>query len=182
MKTSYFIATLALSIFYTSLVAQTFTLRSSDLGGQALPQQVFNGSGCKGFNVSPQLSWDDVPPGTRSFAVTLHDENAQTGSGWWHWVIFDIPEDVRELKSDAGNITKGLSPKGSVQSPTDFGQSGYGGPCPPVGDKPHKYTITLYALNVQVLGIDKNSNPATVGYYLNANAIQKASIVFYYKR
>ncbi len=161
---------------------KTFTLTSNDLGGQITTKQVFKGFGCTGENVSPQLSWTNAPEDAKSFAVTIHDKDAPTGSGWWHWIVFDIPKNIDELKSGAGNIALNLAPAGSIQSMTDFGVLGYGGPCPPVGHGFHQYLITVYALKTEQLGLDKNANPALVGFYLNNNAIAKASIVMYYKR
>ena len=87
-----------------TLNAQTFVLKSLELGGQASEKQVFNSFGCNGKNLSPQLFWESAPSGTKSFAVTIFDEDAPTGSGWWHWLIFDIPTTVEELKSGAGNL------------------------------------------------------------------------------
>jgi Raf kinase inhibitor-like YbhB/YbcL family protein len=162
--------------------AQTFTLKSNELSGQATTKQLLNGFGCTGENISPQLYWENAPQGTKSFAVTIHDEDAPTGSGWWHWLIFDIDAGTKELKSDAGNPQKGLAPKNSIQSKTDFGAPGYGGPCPPVGHGLHKYTITVYALKTDKLGLDNNANPALVGFYLGQNTIGKASLVVYYGR
>jgi Raf kinase inhibitor-like YbhB/YbcL family protein len=179
MKKVVFIAALFASII---LHAQTFTLRSNELGGQATEQQIFNGFGCNGKNLSPQLFWENPPAGTKSFAVTMYDPDAPTGSGWWHWLIFDIPATTKELKSGAGNISLNLSPTGSIQSITDFKTQGYGGPCPPEGSKPHRYIITVYALNTDKLGLDATANPALVGFMLEQNAIEKASIIFYYKR
>jgi Raf kinase inhibitor-like YbhB/YbcL family protein len=170
------------SVIALNVNAQTFTLNSKDIGGQATTKQVFNGFGCTGDNLSPQLSWENTPKDTKSFAVTIHDEDAPTGSGWWHWVIFDIANTINELKTGAGDESKNIAPKGSIQSLTDFGKSGYGGPCPPEGQGFHKYTITVYALKTDKLGLDKNANPALVGFYLNSNVIEKASIVMYYKR
>jgi len=175
------LATTALLAFITAN-AQTFTLRSRDLGGQATVTQVFNGFGCDGGNHSPQLSWENPPKGTKSFAVTIFDEDAPTGSGWWHWLVFDIPATVNTLEADAGNVTAGLAPRGSIQSTTDFGAAGYGGPCPPEGDKPHRYVVTVYALKTEKLGVDARANPATVGFMLGQNVIEKASLIFYYKR
>ena len=172
----------ALSMAIGAAKSQTFTLKSKDIGGQATGKQVFNGFGCTGENISPQLYWDNPPDGTQSFAVTMYDPDAPTGSGFWHWVIFDIPASVKELPSDAGNLTKKLAPVGSVQSVTDFGQPGYGGPCPPVGHGFHTYMITIYALKVPKLGLDKSASPAFVGFNLYSNTIGKASLVMYYKR
>jgi Raf kinase inhibitor-like YbhB/YbcL family protein len=165
---------------FVSLHAQTFTLKSKDVGGQATLQQVYDG--CGGKNMSPQLSWENAPKETKSFAVTIHDPDAPTGSGWWHWVVFDIPSTTKELKTDAGNLTKNLLPAGSIQVKTDFGAAGYGGPCPPEGHGFHTYIITVYALKVEKLGLDANASPAYVGFHLNSNLIEKASIVMYYKR
>jgi Raf kinase inhibitor-like YbhB/YbcL family protein len=162
--------------------AQTFTLKSNELGGQATEKQVFNGHGCTGKNLSPQLFWENPPAETKSFAVTIYDENAPTGSGWWHWLIFDIPASVNELKSGAGNLTLNLAPNGSIQSVTDFKSQGYGGPCPPEGDKAHRYVITVYALKTASLGLDATANPALVGFMLGQNVIEKSSIIVYYKR
>jgi Raf kinase inhibitor-like YbhB/YbcL family protein len=166
----------------TSLQAQTFTLKSNELGGQATEKQVFNGYGCNGKNLSPQLLWGNPPTGTKSFAVTIFDEDAPTGSGWWHWLIFDIPISVKELKSGAGNVSLNLAPNGSLQSNTDFKTQGYGGPCPPEGSKPHKYIVTVFALKTEKLGLDATANPAMVGFMLEQNAIEKSSLIFYYKR
>lgn len=162
--------------------AQTFTLSSSDIGGQATMKEVFNGFGCTGGNVSPQLTWSNPPAGTQSFAVTMYDPDAPTGSGWWHWLVFDIPAGTTTLVSNAGNISAGLAPAGCIQSMTDFGGTGYGGPCPPEGHGFHTYIFTVYALKVDKLGLDAKANPALVGYMLNANTLEKASIVMYYKR
>jgi Raf kinase inhibitor-like YbhB/YbcL family protein len=172
------------AVIFTASVgyAQTFTLKSNEVGGQASAAQVFNGMGCTGKNISPQLSWENAPAGTKSFAITMHDPDAPTGSGWWHWVLFDLPASTKELKSGAGDVAKKLTPAGSIQSITDFGQYGYGGPCPPEGHGFHRYVVTVHALNTDKLGLDKDTNPATVGFYLHGATIEKASIVFYYKR
>ena len=181
MKSLLFISILCLSIF-TLGFGQTFTLKSADVGGQATDKEVFNGFGCAGANVSPQLGWENVPAGTKSFAVTMYDPDAPTGSGWWHWLVFDIPATAKQLPSNAGNTKLNLAPAGCIQSVTDFGQPGYGGPCPPPGHGFHRYIITVYALKTEKLGLDEKSSPAMVGYNINANTIQKASIIFYYGR
>ncbi|MEL6853088.1 MAG: YbhB/YbcL family Raf kinase inhibitor-like protein, partial [Bacteroidota bacterium] len=107
---------------------------------------------------------------------------APTGSGWWHWVVFDIPADVTKLVANAGNPAAGLAPKGAIQSLTNYGVAGYGGPCPPEGHGIHQYVITVYALKVDKLGLEASTNPAIVGYYLWNNTLAKASIVAYYER
>lgn len=171
---------LGLSLLAAGARAQTFTLKSSDLGGQATARQFFNGNGCSGSNVSPQLSWENAPKGTQSFAVTMYDKDAPTGSGWWHWVVFNIPASATELKAGAGDASKDLTPAGTVQSLTDFGKPGYGGPCPPPG-APHQYLITVYALSAK-LELDKTATPALVGFYLGQTALARASLVVYGQR
>lgn len=177
-KTNAFLVTL---LFMSSFsFAQNFTLKSNSLGGQATDKEFFNSFGCTGQNISPQLSWTGAPAGTQSFAITIYDKDAPTGSGWWHWVVFNIPANITELKAGAGDATKGIAPKECIQSITDFGTTGYGGPCPPPG-APHEYLITVYALKTK-LDLDKNASPAMVGFNLNANALAKASIVMYGQR
>ena len=163
--------------------AQTpFKLTSGDLKGTFQQSQIFNGFGCTGGNTSPELSWSGAPAGTKSFALTMYDPDAPTGSGWWHWVIFNIPPDTTGLVTDAGNPQKNLAPKGSVQSMTDYGKPGFGGACPPQGDKPHRYIFTVFALDVPKLDLDEKANAALVGFMLNAHAIEKASLISYYGR
>ncbi|RZV14975.1 YbhB/YbcL family Raf kinase inhibitor-like protein [Aliarcobacter butzleri] len=160
------------------LLANNFTLTSSDLKGQLTKKQEFNGFGCSGENISPQLSWENAPKGTKSFAITVYDPDAPTGSGWWHWVVFDIPSNKTTLASGFGNSDS----KEAIQSITDYGKTGFGGACPPVGDKAHRYIFTVHALDIETLGLDKNTNAATVGYYINSHSLAKASIISYYNR
>ena len=162
--------------------AQEFTLKSDDLEGQLTQAQVFSGFGCSGKNISPALKWTNAPRNTKSFAVTVYDPDAPTGSGWWHWVIFNIPAGVKELKADAGRIEKNLAPAGSIQSVTDYGKPGFGGACPPQGDKAHRYIFTVYALGAAKLDLDAKASPAMVGFFLNSNTIAKASLISYYQR
>jgi Raf kinase inhibitor-like YbhB/YbcL family protein len=182
MKKSNFIIGLLITLSSTVFAQNTFTLSSNDLGGEATINEEFNGFGCTGENQSPQLSWKNAPEGTKSFAVTMYDPDAPTGSGWWHWVVFDIPVSNNELVSGAGNRELNLTPKGVIQSITDYGANGYGGPCPPEGHGLHQYIITVYALKTDKLGLHESTNPALVGYYLWNNTIAKASIVTYYQR
>lgn len=175
-------ATLALLCTAGVALAENFTLSSKDLTGQLTEQQVFSGFGCTGKNISPHLQWKNAPPETKSFAVTVYDPDAPTGSGWWHWVVFNIPPSVTQLDADAGNPARELAPNGSIESVTDYGRPGFGGACPPVGDKPHRYVFTVYALKVEKLDLNSASPPAMVGYYLNNNALAKASLISYYGR
>lgn len=162
--------------------AQGFTLKSDEIGGQLTVDQVYSGFGCTGKNISPSLKWTNAPKDAKSFAVTVYDPDAPTGSGWWHWVIFNVPAGVNELKTNAGDVQKQTAPQGSVQSVTDYGKPGFGGACPPPGDKPHRYIFTVYALDVPKLDLDKNAMPALVGYMLNQHALAKASLISYYGR
>ncbi len=116
--------------------AQSLTLTSPDIapGATIAKEQVANVFGCTGGNVSPALSWSGAPAGTKSFALSVYDPDAPTGSGFWHWVVFNIPPDVTSLPKNAGDPKGAEAPKGAVQSRTDFGVPGYGGPCPPQGD------------------------------------------------
>lgn len=160
----------------------TFTLSSSSLGGNASTVEEFNGFGCTGQNLSPSLSWQNAPIGTKSFAITMYDPDAPTGSGWWHWIVFDIPVDLNTFEQGAGDLSKNLLPDQVIQSITDYGVPGYGGPCPPEDHGVHQYIITIHALKVESLGLDAKANPAVVGYYIWNNTLAKASIVTYYER
>ncbi len=173
---------LFLGVMSSGLHAQNFTLRSDDMEGQAEMKQVFNSFGCNGSNISPELSWVNPPAGTKSFAITMYDPDAPSGSGWWQWVAFNIPASSRNLVENAGNPDLNLAPRGTVQSLNNYGTYGYGGPCPPVGDGIHEYIITVYALKIAKLDLDKEADPALVGFYINANTIGKASLVMYYQR
>ena len=141
---------------------------------------LYNGFGCTGKNISPQIKWSNPPEGAKSFAVTLYDPDAPTGSGWWHWVVFNLPADVRELEEGAS--TNGTLPSGAVQSRTDFGTTEYGGACPPRGDNIHRYILTVYALKVSRLDLNSDASGAMVGYYLNQNTLGKSSIKVIYVR
>jgi Raf kinase inhibitor-like YbhB/YbcL family protein len=167
-----------------SALGGDFVLSSPELtpGGRFEARHVFNGFGCSGGNTSPALQWHGIPAGTQSLALTVYDPDAPTGSGWWHWVMFDIPVATSGLVAGAGNPGSGKAPKGSVQTGTDFGKPGFGGPCPPAGDKPHRYVFTLYALKVDKLGVDPSSTAAMVGFNLNSNKLDRASFTVYYGR
>jgi Raf kinase inhibitor-like YbhB/YbcL family protein len=182
MKKTSIILMLSLIFTTASFGQKKFTLSSNDLGGEATKTQEFNGFGCTGDNKSPQLLWANAPEGTKSFAITMYDPDAPTGSGFWHWVVFDIPANVNELATNAGNVELNLAPKGVIQSITDYGIKGFGGPCPPKGHGFHQYIITVYALKTDKLGLDENINPAIVGFNLWNQTLAKASIVAYYKR
>ncbi len=144
--------------------------------------QVYNGFGCQGQNISPAMQWSGAPSGTRSFAVTLFDPDAPTGSGWWHWLVYDIPASVSSLPAHAGDPDGHLLPPGAVQGRTDFGSAGFGGACPPAGSKPHRYVFTVYALKVDRIDVPPGSSAAMIGFMLNANQLAKSSVTAHYSR
>ncbi len=161
----------------------TFTLTSPNIanGGKIAGAQVFNSYGCSGQNVSPGLSWTNAPAGTKSFALMVHDPDAPTGSGWWHWVVYNIPADTTSLPANAGDPKQNLMPGATVQGRTDFGTSGYGGPCPPPG-KPHHYYFRLYALKVPKIDAPADATAAFIGFNVRANSIAETQILGLYGR
>jgi len=175
------ILSVAAFLTVSSLHAGGFTLYSTDLSGQLTKTQEFAGFGCTGKNISPELHWTNAPEGTKSFAITVYDPDAPTGSGWWHWVVFNLPASTISLPADFGNLSKKQSLK-ATQGMTDYGKAGFGGACPPVGDRPHRYFFTVHALNVDHLDLNDQASPALVGYMINAHSIAKATLVSYYGR
>lgn len=173
-------AALSAALVSPAAAGDAFRLTSTDIAeGQQLDNQfILNGMGCEGGNISPALSWSDAPEGTKSYAVTAYDPDAPTGSGWWHWVVFDIPANVTALEQGAGS---GTIPAGAVQSRTDFGAPGFGGACPPPGEV-HRYQFKVHALGVESLGLDENASAALVGFMLGQNAIATADLTAVYSR
>ena len=163
----------------------SFRLTSPDIkpGATIAAEQTFNGFGCSGQNVSPALEWSGAPKDTKSFAVLVHDPDAPTGgAGWWHWVVFNIPASTTKLPKGAGKADGSGMPAGAASGVTDFGSPGYGGPCPPEGDKPHRYIFTVYALKTDTLDVPKGATASLVGFIVNANAIGKATLTGMYGR
>ena len=170
----------------TAFAAQAagFTLASPTVkpGSTLTDAQVFNGFGCSGRNVSPALQWSGAPKGTKSYAVTVYDPDAPTGSGWWHWVVYNIPASATGLPEGAGSADgKGL-PVGSAQGRTDFGAPGFGGACPPPGDKPHRYVFTVHALKTEKIDVPPDAAAALVGFMINADRIGEAKFTAKYGR
>lgn len=175
------------ALLCASSFAHAFDLSSTDIapGATLSANQVFKGFGCEGNNISPQLSWHNAPAGTKSFAITVYDPDAPTGSGWWHWVVWNIPADVSELRSGIGNHHSHPAfrlPEGAIEGRTDFGSPGFGGACPPPGDAPHRYIFTVHALKLDKLDLPENPTAALVGFMLNANRLDKASLTAHYGR
>jgi Raf kinase inhibitor-like YbhB/YbcL family protein len=157
----------------------SFRVTSTDVADgkpMALPQMsgIF---GAGGQDTSPQLSWSGFPGGTRSFVVTMYDPDAPTGSGFWHWAVVDIPAGVTSLPAGAGAPGGGGLPAGAFMLKNDAGQARYVGAAPPKGDPPHRYFITVTALDVASLGIGKDATPALLGFSMGAHTLARASIV-----
>ncbi len=138
--------------------------------------------GMTGDNLSPQLRWSGAPPETQSFAVTCFDPDAPTGSGFWHWQVFDIPPSVSELARGAGSSSGRDLPKGARQSRNDTGQPGYIGAAPPPGHGEHRYVFAVHALSVPSLGLDESATPAFVGFNLTFNTVARGLLVALYGR
>lgn len=164
--------------------AMAFELVSTDPDvkmGKPLPKaQEYKGFGCNGDNLSPALEWKNAPSGTKSFAVTVYDPDAPTGSGWWHWVVYNIPATATGLPGGAG--VKEALPAGAKQGRNDFGDRNFGGACPPSGDKPHHYIFTVHALKVDKINVPEDASPALVGYNIIANRIGLAKLTTTYSR
>jgi Raf kinase inhibitor-like YbhB/YbcL family protein len=166
-----------------SPASNTFTLSSPDIaqGQKIKPAQVFNEFGCSGQNISPALAWSHAPTGTKGFAIMVHDPDAPTGSGWWHWLVYNLSGKVSSLPADAGNPKKNLMPRGAVQGRNDYGVHAYGGPCPPPG-APHRYFFRLHALKVEKIEVPAEASAALIGFNVNANTIAVAEIMATYAR
>jgi Raf kinase inhibitor-like YbhB/YbcL family protein len=161
-----------------------FKLESPDIKANSTIDRKFEANvfGCSGENKSPVLRWSGAPKEAKSFAVTVYDPDAPTGSGLWHWFVYNIPANVTELKADAGNQSGANLPAGAKQNRIDYGFAAWGGPCPPEGDKPHRYVFTVYALKVDKLDLPADATAAVAGFMTNANAIGKASFTAKYGR
>ena len=137
--------------------------------------------GCAGDNQSPHLAWSDPPEGTRSFAVTVFDPDAPTGCGFWHWLVVNLPADVRELPLDAGNPASGLLPAGALQIRNDFSTHAYGGPCPPAGGHPHRYQFTVYAVGEERLAATEDTSAAVIAFQLHFKSLATAMLLGLYR-
>ncbi|NOU49223.1 YbhB/YbcL family Raf kinase inhibitor-like protein [Pseudoalteromonas sp. JBTF-M23] len=167
-----------------SAMASSLTLTSDDIsnGVHMSKLQEFNGFGCTGSDLSPNLKWTGAPKETQSFAITAYDPDAPTGSGWWHWQIVNIPATVTELATGAGGAQSKQIPPGSLQIQNDYGVAAFGGACPPVGHGVHRYQFTVHALSVEQLSVTEQSSGALVGYMINAHTIESSTIEALYQR
>ncbi|MFO1184805.1 MAG: YbhB/YbcL family Raf kinase inhibitor-like protein [Bauldia sp.] len=174
----------AVSVLALTGSALAFDVSSSSIGpDRKIPVKfTANVFGCTGQGISPALTWKNPPAGTKSYAVTMYDPDAPTGSGFWHWLVYNIPPTVTALVEGAGNDAKTLPP-GAGGARNDAGSTGYLGPCPPAGDKPHRYIVTVYALKTDKLdGVDANSSGALMGFIINSAKIGKATVTYTYGR
>jgi Raf kinase inhibitor-like YbhB/YbcL family protein len=179
-------AALALAAFTGAPANAAMKVTSPDVKPNAKigEEQVFNGFSCTGKNISPALAWSGAPKGTKSFALTVYDPDAPTGSGFWHWQLYNIPATTAGLPKNAGDVKASLAPSGSIQGKNDFGLQGWAGPCPPPGSKPHHYHFTIYALDVDKLPLpDPAPSAAVVGFMIHAHTIGKpATLTGVYNR
>ena len=175
-------APLALLIAATPAPAEMHLMSPDIAEGQMLnDDQILQGFGCEGGDLSPSLSWSGAPGGTRSYIVTAYDPDAPSGSGWWHWSVFNIPATTTTLPEGTGTGGKPL-PEAAVAARNDFSRNGYGGACPPEGDEPHRYVFTVYAMPQEKLPIDETASAAMVGFFANTSALDRASITALYGR
>ena len=159
-------------------IAMAFELISPDFKGKIHINQVY--PECGGKNISPMLIWKDAPKETKSFAITMHDPDAPTPHGWWHWIVINIPKDVHEFPENAGSPVSEYFDLG-FQTINDYGEIGYGGPCPPPG-APHRYIITLYALDVAGFKTKRDVSPLRVVKAIESHTIAKTSVMGIYAR
>ena len=151
--------------------------------GQTMPQStLFGGFGVGGGNRSPHIAWSGEPAETKSFAVILHDPDAPTGTGFFHWVLFNIPAGVHELSEDTGHESGEKLPAGAVQSHTDFGARAYGGPAPPPGHGPHRYEFYVYALDVPKLDADASATAALLRFMMLGHVVAEGKLTGTYER
>jgi Raf kinase inhibitor-like YbhB/YbcL family protein len=184
MSTISTIAAATLTLVAASVSAAGFTLSSPTIapGSTLTDAQVFNGFGCTGKNVSPELRWSGAPAATKGYALTVYDPDAPTGSGWWHWVVYNLPATATGLAEGSGSVDGKALPAGSAQGRTDFGSAAFGGACPPQGAKAHRYIFTVYALKTDKIEVPADATAALIGYMINANQIGKASFTAKYGR
>lgn len=159
-----------MNIILPSLAKDSFLIKGNE----------YDQFGGEGKNISPEIKWDDIPVETKSFAITLYDPDAPTGSGFWHWVIYNIPDNISGLPENTASNLLSLSPK-IVQAKNDFGTEGYGGPCPPLGEI-HRYIFTVHALNIEKIDVPMDMTNAVIRFIINQHTIVSNNIITYYKR
>jgi Raf kinase inhibitor-like YbhB/YbcL family protein len=179
-------ATLLFTCFITAAFAEqkeNFQVRVSGLGpnGQIPNDFALNQFGCYGKNLSPEISWSGAPAETKSFALAVWDSDAPKTGGFYHWMIVNIPNSAHILPAGTGNIARRLTPAGAIQLKNDYGEPGYGGPCPP-GHQLHHYHFSLYALRAEHLSIDEKTAPSIAAAEFQKEILAKAEVVATYHR
>jgi Raf kinase inhibitor-like YbhB/YbcL family protein len=182
MKCVHLCAALALTAL--AAPASAFEISSPAVGSDnTIPEKyTANTFGCSGENVSLPLEWSGVPADAKSLAITIFDPDAPTGSGFWHWELANLPPSTMSLPENAGAAGNGNLPEGAVQARNDAGTSAYFGPCPPQGDTPHHYVITIFAVGAEALPVNADASGAVVGFNLHFNTLDKASVTYTYGR
>ena len=172
------------SLSNVSAQSSKFSIQSSNIadGATISNKHVYNNFGCSGKNLSPQISWSNTPAETKSFALTVYDPDAPTGSGWWHWVLINIPAKYNSLPINFGEKNQFRLVDGIMQIRNDFSNFSFGGPCPPKGAKAHRYIFTIHALRVENLELQENSTAALAGFMINQSSLAKASFTSYFGR
>jgi Raf kinase inhibitor-like YbhB/YbcL family protein len=179
----FFVASIAVAVALAD--TSTLLLSSPDFGPAAsIPQaHTYNSDSCTGQNRSPALSWQGAPAGTKSFAITMFDlDEHGSPSGWWHWVLYNIPATMGHLPENAGAAKGGKLPPGATRGRTDYGTNAYDGPCPGKGEPPHRYLITLYALSVDKLPVPAEASGAMVTFTAHDSTLAKATLIARYGR
>ena len=183
--TSHLLASVLCMIGSTAIGASNFVLSSPDsrLVASVPEKYTAKAFGCSGGNVSPALTWHGAPAGTKSFVLTLFDpDERSTPSGWWHWVVYDLPPSTDHLSEGAGALNSKALPSGTQQGRSDLGEDAYHGPCPAAGDPPHRYVFTLYALNVAKLPVGPESSGGMVTSVVQDHLLGKAVFIAHYGR
>jgi len=161
-----------------SFADEKFILKSNTIKDNAFisNEQVYNGYGCKGENISPDLSWSNTPSNTKGYAIIMHDPDAPTPGGWYHWVVVNIPASKTNLKKGEVIAAPAISCK------TSFKTESYGGPCPPIGHGRHRYIFTVFALDAPKLSVEPGLAPDKVESIIKQHVLASASITAYYER
>jgi Raf kinase inhibitor-like YbhB/YbcL family protein len=149
----------------------SFTVTSTDVSDGRPLDELFAHTSVGGKNLSPQLAWSGFPAETRGFVVTCFDPDAPTGSGFWHWVLVNLPASTTELPRGVDPL-----PEGAFCVRNDYGENNYGGSAPPPGDRPHRYVFAVHAIDVDTLDVPPEASPAYVGFNLAFHTLARATI------